>query len=284
MATIAVLGTGIMGFPLARNLLDVGHDVRAWNRTAEKARPLADRGATVTATPADAVAGAGIVLTMLVDGDAVQRVMREARVGVSENALWLQMSTVGARWADQLEDDARQFELGYVDAPVLGTIRPAEQGELVILASGPVEVREVCTPVFDVIGKRTLWVGEAGAGSRLKVVVNAWLLGLIGALAESVTLAEALGTDPRIFLDAIDGGPVGAPYAQIKGAAMIAQDYPTAFPVRHALKDSRLVLEAAQVEGVHLKLAEALAERFAEAVDAGYGDEDMAAVRRVAGT
>lgn len=280
MTTIAVLGTGIMGLPMARSLLAAGHEIRAWNRSADKARPLADEGAILTATPAEAVGGAAVVLTMLADGDAVEQVMRAAGPATANDALWLQMSTVGVAWADRLEDDARLFEVGYVDAPVLGSATAAEQGELVILASGPEEVQALCAPVFDAVGKRTLWIGEAGAGSRLKVVAGGWVSALAGVLAESITLAEALDVDPRLFLDAIDGTPVGAPYAQLKGPAMIAHEYPAAFPLRHASKDTRLLVEAARHEGLRLAIAEAVAKRFADADHAGHGDSDISAVRR----
>jgi 3-hydroxyisobutyrate dehydrogenase len=278
-ATVAVLGTGIMGAAMARNLLWVGMEVRAWNRTREKAEPLAEDGAKVTDTPAEAAEGADFLITMLSDAGAVEEAVGgNVLPALAEDGVWLQMSTVGTGWSDRLEKLAAERGVAYVDAPVLGTKQPAEQGALIVLASGPEEVRERSQPVFDAVGSKTLWLGPAGAGSRLKLVVNNWIVGLIGVLAETTALAEATGVDPARFLEVIEGGPLGLPYAQIKGKMMIEEEFPTSFSLRLARKDAALVLEAAEKEGLRLAVAEAVSARFDEALDAGHGEEDMAAV------
>ncbi len=202
--SVAVLGTGIMGLPMARNLAKAGLEVRAWNRTREKAEPLADDGVTVAGS------AAGVVVTMLADGDAVKQVAEEA-LGEAGDALWLQTSTVGLAATRELAELAERSGTAFVDSPVLGTKAPAEQGELVVLASGPEDVRDAAAPVFDAIGKKTLWLGEAGAGTRMKLVLNMWLLSLTAALGESIALAEALGADPATFLEILDGAPMGTP-------------------------------------------------------------------------
>jgi 3-hydroxyisobutyrate dehydrogenase len=279
MTTVAVLGTGYMGAPMARNLARAGHDVRVWNRTRSKAEPLAEDGATVADDPAAAARDAEVVLTMLSDGPTVREVIHEAADGFGDDVVWLQMSTVGARWGADLAATADEVGVTYVDAPVLGTRAPAEQGELVVLAASARDVADRVQPLFDVVGSTTIWLDEPGEASRLKIVVNAWITALTAALAESVALAEHLDVDPRRFLEAIDGGAVGAPYAQIKGPMMIDGEYPTSFPARLARKDSDLVVEAA-AGGPTLRVAAAVAEAFAAAERAGYGEEDMAAVRR----
>jgi len=282
-ATVAVLGTGIMGAAMARNLLWVGMEVRAWNRTREKAEPLAEDGAKVTDTPAEAAEGADFLITMLSDAGAVEEAVGgDVLPALAEDGVWLQMSTVGTEWSDRLEKLAAERSVAYVDAPVLGTKQPAEQGALIVLASGPEEVRERSQPVFDAVGSKTLWLGPAGAGSRLKLVVNNWIVGLIGVLAETTALAEATGVDPSRFLEVIEVGPLGLPYAQIKGKMMIEEEFPTSFSLRLARKDAALVLEAAEKEGLRLAVAEAVAARFDEALDAGHGEEDMAAVYHAA--
>ena len=282
-ATVAVLGTGIMGAAMARNLLWVGMEVRAWNRTREKAEPLAEDGAKVTDTPAEAAEGADFLITMLSDAGAVEEAVGgNVLPALAEDGVWLQMSTVGTEWSDRLEKLAAERGVAYVDAPVLGTKQPAEQGALIVLASGPEEVRERSQPVFDAVGSKTLWLGPAGAGSRLKLVVNNWIVGLIGVLAETTALAEATGVDPARFLEVIEGGPLGLPYAQIKGKMMIEEEFPTSFSLRLARKDAALVLEAAEKEGLRLAVAEAVSARFDEALDAGHGEEDMAAVYHAA--
>jgi 3-hydroxyisobutyrate dehydrogenase len=279
--TIAVLGTGLMGAAMARNLLAAGTEVRAWNRTREKAEPLADDGAKVTDSPAEAAEGADFVLTMLANTDAVAEAaagQNGALPALSDYGVWLQMSTVGIEGSEQLAEVAGDHGVAYVDAPVLGTKEPAEQGQLIMLASGPEEVQERCQPVFDAVGSATFWLGLAGAGSRLKIVTNSWIVGLLGALAETIALARATGVDPARFLEVIEGGPLGVPYAQMKGQMMIEEEFPTSFSANLARKDVGLVLDAAGANGLRLPLAEATATRFDEAIDGGYGEEDMAAI------
>lgn len=284
---VAVLGLGIMGRAMARRLLDAGYPVRVWNRSPDKTRALVEAGAKGADDPAEAAVEADVVLTMLSDGDAVQTVMSEARGALKEmkgGAIWAQMSTVGDEWADRFGEMVKGMapKVRYVDAPVLGTKQPAEQGKLTIVASGPDDARAVMDPIFDVLGQRTLWVGEAGMGNRVKIVVNSWLVGLVGALAETLRVSRAVGVDPEVFLDAIHGGPIDAPFAQLKGKLMLSEDFEAAFPLKHALKDARLALDAASRGGVHAAVAEAVATLFQKAQDAGHGDEDLSAVYTVA--
>lgn len=282
---IAVLGTGIMGAAMARNLLAAGMEVRAWNRTRDKAEPLADDGATVTDSPAEAAEGAGFVLTMLADADAVADAVggeQGALSALPDDGIWLQMSTVGVEGQERLAEIASENGATYVDAPVLGTKEPAEQGQLIVLASGPEEVQERCQPVFDAVGSNTLWLGPAGSGSRLKLVTNNWIVGILGVLAETISLSEAVGVDPSRFLEVIEGGPLGLPYAQMKGQMMIEEEFPTSFSANLARKDASLVLDAAQGSGLRLSITEAAAAHFDEAINAGHGEEDMAAVYHAA--
>ena len=268
---VAVLGTGIMGAPMARNIAAAGHDVRAWNRSRERAEPLAADGVAVCDTPAEAVADAGIVVTMLSDGAAVEAVVDG--LTFPQGAVWAQMSTIGIEATERLRAAA---QVPFVDAPVLGTRAPAEQGQLTVIASG--EGRDRCSPVFDAVGARTVDLGdEAGASTRMKLVLNAWLLALIEGLGESVALAEGLGVDPAAFLDIIDGGPLGPPYAKMKGTMMIEREYPTSFALALARKDAALVSAAAEAKGLDLPLPAAIGERMQAAMDAGHGDADMAA-------
>jgi 3-hydroxyisobutyrate dehydrogenase len=275
---VAVLGTGIMGGPMARNLAKAGLEVRAWNRTREKAAPLEEDGVTVADSAAEAVAGAEAFVTMLADGDAVREVASEA-LGQSGDALWLQTSTVGLAATDELAELARPSGTAFVDCPVLGTKQPAEQGELTVLASGPDDVHDVAAPVFDAIGKQTVWLGGAGAGTRMKLVVNAWIQSLTAAVGQSVALAEALDLDPAVFLEILDGAPVGSPYAQLKGSQIIdGRLEDVSFSTVLARKDTRLVIDALEQTGLDPGLARAVWDRFNAAVELGRGEEDMAAV------
>jgi 3-hydroxyisobutyrate dehydrogenase len=279
---VAVLGTGIMGAPMARNLAGAGPDVRAWNRTAEKAQPLAEHGVTVAEDAADAVRGADVALTMLADAEATLAVGEQALGALDGEAIWLQAGTIGIEGTGRCAEAARRAGASFVDGPVLGTRQPAEDGALIVLAAGPDAALDRCAPVFDAIGQRTLRVGsEPGAASRLKLVLNAWVLAVTQGTAEMIALAEGLGLDPQQALDALDGGPLDLPYLRVKGGMMMAGEFPPSFPLSLAAKDAALVAGAAQRAGVDLPLARAVAERYAQAREAGLGDEDMAATYRL---
>ena len=278
MAGVAVLGTGIMGAPMARNLAKAGHEVRAWNRSRERAEPLAGDGVTVAESAAEAVQGADAFVTMVADGDAVRAIAAEVLAGAGE-ALWLQTSTVGLADTRELAEHAERAGVTFVDCPVLGTRQPAEQGELTVLASGPDAAREHAEPVFDAIGKATVWLGEAGAGTRMKLVVNAWIQSLTAAVGQSIALAEGLGVDPATFLDILDDAPVGSPYARLKGDLILADALDdVSFSTVLARKDTRLVIEALEQAGLDARLARGVCEEFDAAVELGHGEEDMAAV------
>ena len=280
--TVGVLGTGIMGAAMARSLLREGIDVRAWNRTRAKAEPLAADGAQVCDEPAEAVAGANAVLTMLRDGETVEQVMTGALAAVEEGAVWAQTSTVGLDSADRLAELAAQRDVPFYDAPVLGTKQPAEDGKLLVMASGPTAGRDRVQPVFDAIGSRTTWVGEGTEASRLKLVMNSWVLALTTAIGEAMAMAEGLGLDPKLFLEAISGGPLDVAYAHAKGGAILAGEFPASFKTETAVKDTELVVEAARAAGLTPLLAEAVRDQMRRTVELGHGDEDMAAVYHAA--
>jgi len=268
-----------MGLPMTRNLARIGFIVRAWNRSPEKIEPLADEGAGLCATPAETARGATVILTMLSDADAVLEVMEGddgALATASAGAVWLQMSTIGIEGTQRCAELAERHGLLFVDAPVLGTKQPAERGELVVLASGPDDLHERMAPIFDVVGKRTMWVGEAGTGTRLKMAVNTWILSVVEGAAETLALAEGLGLDPSLVLDAVAGGPLDLPYLQTKGRGMIARSFEPAFRLGLAAKDAALVEEAAAEHGLDLPLVRAIRERLEEGV-AEHGDKDMSA-------
>jgi 3-hydroxyisobutyrate dehydrogenase len=279
IGSVAVLGTGIMGAPIARNLAKAGLEVTAWNRSRDKAEPLADDGVTVADDPSDAARDADAVLTMLSDGDAVEDVMAGGPLeSMRDDALWLQASTIGVAACERMLELAGERGVAMVDCPVLGTKQPAEEGKLIVLAAGPEESREDCGPVFEAIGQKTVWFDRPCGGTRMKIVVNSWLLAITTGLAEAIAVAQALDVDPKVFLEILDGAPMGSPYAQMKGKSMIERDYPPAFPLSLAAKDAALVVEAAAAGGLDPALARTVLDRFQRAAEAGHGDEDMAAV------
>lgn len=278
---IAFLGTGIMGLPMARNIATAGGpEVTAWNRTSEKAEPLREHGVTIAASATEAVRGADVVVTMLSDGPATIEVAQAMLGDVADDAVWWQCGTVGLAAIEELAGLAAERGVTFVDGPVSGTRQPAEDGKLIILAAGPAAARERLAPLFAATGAKTVELGDdPGAASRLKLVLNHWIGLLTAGVADTLVLARALGVEPQLFLDTVKGGPLDAPYVQLKGGAMVAGEFePPSFPLKHAAKDLRLAIEAAGAEGVELAVAPAALTRFDAAESAGHGDADMAAV------
>ncbi|MGR6916418.1 NAD(P)-dependent oxidoreductase [[Actinomadura] parvosata] len=277
MTSVALLGTGLMGLPMGRNLARAGLRVSAWNRTRDKALPLEADGAVVAHSPAEAVEGADVILTMLSDGDAVHEAVTAAAPALRAGQVWAQMSTVGLAATDRLAALADRHGLTYVDAPVQGTRQPAEQGKLVILASGPDTAQEALEPVFGALGQRTLWLGPAGAGTRLKMATVSYGISLTAVVAESLSLAQGLGLDPDLVRQVVTGGPMDSAYFQAKAQAILEGDFTPSFTVRNAEKDTRLIHEAGEAVGVRLDVVAAAGERFRRAEAQGHGEEDMAA-------
>jgi 3-hydroxyisobutyrate dehydrogenase len=274
---VAVLGTGIMGGPIARNLAGAGFEVSAWNRSREKAEPLAEHDVRVADSAAEAVGGADAVLTMLSDGQAVEEVMTGGALEAMDGeALWLQASTIGVAACERMLELAAERGVAIVDCPVIGTKQPAEQGKLTVLASGPDEAHDRCEPIFDAISQKAVWLGEAGTGTRMKLVINSWLLSLVEGLAETVAFAEGIDIDPAQFLETIAGGPIDNAYAQMKGKMMIERSFEPAFKLELAAKDARLVLEAAQRHDLDLPMLDAIRSQLEEAAEE-HGEKDMAA-------
>lgn len=262
---------------MARSMRRAGLDVAAWNRTAATAAPLADDGVRVCDTAEETVRDQDVVVTMLYDADAVLDVMTPLVDRV--DGVWLQMSTVGVDGTERVAALAAGHGVTMLDAPVVGTRGPAEQGSLVVLVSGDRSAEPRVRPVLDAVGSRTLWVGdEPGPASALKLAVNSWVGTINAAVGQAVALTRGLGLDPALFLDVIEGGPVGAPYARLKGDQMIAHDYPVAFGLDNVRKDLGLMREAAGRAGVDASLLAAVAGLYDVASAQGHGDDDMAAV------
>jgi 3-hydroxyisobutyrate dehydrogenase len=279
MTDVAVLGTGTMGAPMAANLLAAGHTVRVWNRSPGRTDALTAAGATVAASPGEAVAGVDVVLTMLFDLAATRAVMTAAVGAVRPDAVWLQTGTVGPVGTAELAGFAAEHELGFLDAPVLGTRKPAEDGTLVVLASGDPALRTRVQPVLDAVAARVVWVGDrAGAASALKLAANTWVLTLTAATAQSLVLTSAQGVDPALFLEAIRGTATDSVYAQTKGPAMLAEAFSPAFGLDGGLKDLGLIVAAAEAQGLPSHLLGAVRDCYATASAAGHGEDDIAAV------
>jgi 3-hydroxyisobutyrate dehydrogenase len=264
---VAVLGTGIMGAPMARNIAAAGHDVVVWNRTPEKAE---ETGLPVAAAPPEAVAGADVLVTMLRDLDAIDNALD----GVSLDGLpWLQCSTVGPRVTELARPGGR-----LVDAPVLGSRKAAAEGALTVYLAGAPEDRDAVRPVAEAVAAQVVDVGDrVGDATRLKLVLNAWVVLLVESTAELLALAEAAGLEPSVVLETLRGQPMDSEYFQLKGKLIAERSFEPQFKLETALKDIGLIRELARDSGVDLALLEATAARFARAVELGHGEEDLAA-------
>jgi 3-hydroxyisobutyrate dehydrogenase len=279
---LAVLGLGTMGQGMAGSALRNGIPTVVWNLELDRARQMADRGAEVASSAAEAVKGVDMVITMVTDTDAVASIARDHGMleALPSGAVWAQMSTIGVDGTATVSAivEKERPDVLLLDAPVSGSKVPAEQGKLVIFASGSEQARPVAQPVFDAIGQRTVWLGPIGAGSRMKLVNNTLLAFSAEGVANSLALARRLGLDVRRVLDAFEGGPLISPWSAGKMSRIAGNDYSPEFPLALALKDVHLALEEADPE--RFAVLASLAREWEQLVDQGLGSEDVTVVTR----
>ncbi len=280
---VAVLGIGAMGHGMAASAVRAGIPTIVWNRTMEATRDLAEHGAEVAETAADAARRAAIVVTMVTDADAALSIARDQGMlaALAPGAIWAQMSTIGVAGTDRvtaLAGDERP-DVMLLDAPVSGSKDPAEHGQLTIFASGPDEARPRVAPLFDALGQRTIWVGATGAGTRLKLVNNTWLAFAAEAVAASVALARRLGLETETVVDALGGGPLVSAWQAAKLNRIADGEFSAQFALSLALKDVHLALQAAG--GNRFAVLAALADEWQQAVDQGLGERDLTIMTRM---
>ncbi len=285
LRVVAVIGAGIMGSAMARRLLSAGLPVTVWDRSASACGSLVEAGAVAAGSAREAVRDAGVVITMLPTLDVVGSVIFDGGVvdDFARGCVWAQMGTIGVEGTIMTRDRlaARRPDVVFVDAPVSGSKGPAEQGRLLILASGPTAAAEIVAPAFEAIGRKTVWLGEAGKGSQVKLIVNAYMSILIEGVAEALELADRMGIGHQQLEDVIEGGPLDAPIADAKLHKMDESDFSAEFPLEWALKDVDLAIGAAH--GGDLPLLSALSRQWRLAVNAGHGREDVSAARLALG-
>jgi 3-hydroxyisobutyrate dehydrogenase len=279
---VAVLGIGAMGHAMATSMLRAGIPTIVWNRTPAATRDLAGLGADVAETAADAARRAAIVVTMVTDTDAVLSIARDQGMlaALAPGAIWAQMSTIGVAGIDRVAAmvAAERPDVTLLDAPVSGSREPAEQGQLTIFASGPEQARPRVAALFDALGQRTVWVGEVGAGSRLKLVNNTLVAFAAEGVATSVALAGRLGLQTETVIQALAGSPLVSPWQAAKLARIATGEFSAQFGLSLALKDVRLALQAADDD--RLVTLGCLAEEWQQAVDEGLGGQDLTVVTR----
>ena len=277
---VAFLGIGTMGHAMAARALGAGIPTIVWNRVPEPTRELANLGAEVAESAADAAGRAAIIVTMVTDADAVLAIAKDQGMldALAPSAIWAQMSTIGDGGMSRVKSlvDAERPDVVLIDAPVSGSKEPAEQGQLTIFASGPDSVRSRLSPLFDALGRRTIWVGPVGTGSKLKLVANTWLALAAEAVNVSVALAHQLGLETENVIDALGDGPLVSAWQAAKLERIARGDYSAQFALSLALKDVHLALEDAGSE--RFEALAALAEEWEEVVGLGYGESDLTVV------
>ncbi len=278
--TVAFLGIGTMGHAMATRALGAALPTIVWNRDPEATRDLASLGAEVAESCAEAARRAAIVVTMVTDADVVLAIAKDQGMlsSLAPGSIWVQMSTIGDGGMRRVKSlvEAERPDVVLIDAPVSGSKEPAEQGQLTIFASGPDSARSRLGPLFDALGRRTIWVGPVGTGSKLKLVANTWLALAAEAVNVSVALAHQLGLETEIVIDALGDGPLVSPWQAAKLARIARGDFSVQFALSLALKDVHLALEDAGRE--RFEALAALAGEWEEVVGLGFGDSDLTVV------
>ena len=279
---IGFLGTGIMGFPMARRLARAGHEVRVWNRSREKAERLAAFDATVVASPAEAVRDAEVVICMLSSGPVCDAVLLGPAAALDHmvpGSTLVVMSSIPVQTAQAHARAAAARQIGYLDAPVSGGERGAADGALAILVGGEPAVLDRVRPVLEVLGRPT-HIGPAGTGELAKLVNQLIVAGTITVVAEALLLAERGGADPATVREAILGGFAHSTVLEQHAARMIADDFRPGGPARHQLKDTATAMALARAVGLELPVSALVDRLFADLVEHGDGDLDHSAVIR----
>lgn len=288
MKNVGFIGLGAMGAAMARNVNKGGYTLGVYNRTRSRCQPFEAEGNSVYANPAEAVAANDAVIIMVTDPAALHAVLEDEtgilaglREKPTDGTLIINMSTVSP---DATLDAANRIRAAggrFVDAPVSGTVKPAEDGTLIVLAAGDDQDLDAAEPLLKTMGKAVVRCGASGQATRMKLVLNLILAGMMQSLAEGLSLAASQGLDGNAVLNALSGGPLGAGLYQMKGGMMLGKEFPKQFPVDLMFKDLNLVLETAGQSRLPLPMTAAIRETFNAARGLGYGDEDMAAVIKV---
>jgi len=284
MTKYGFLGVGIMGRAMAANLLKAGYDVTVWNRSEEKCKPLLELGAHQGSDPATVVAASDITFAMLADPVAAEVVVfgqRGVLESIEESKGYVDVSTVDPATAVNIGVAVTRAGGRFLEAPVSGSKKPAEDGTLVFLCGGDEDLYRDVKPLLDVMGKEAFYFGDAGRGARMKLVVNMIMGGMMNAFAEGLSLGEKSGLLPEEVLAVLDAGALANPMFRLKGPAMAEGRFPTAFPLKHMQKDMRLALQLGDEFRQALYVASAANANFLKAREAGWGNEDFSAVLKV---
>ncbi|KAD0221977.1 hypothetical protein R6Q59_026825 [Mikania micrantha] len=284
MQEVGFLGMGIMGKAMAMNLLRHGFKVHVWNRTLSKCIELKEHGAFVEETPAAVIKKCKVTIGMLSDPAAALSVVFD-KGGILEEVChgkgYIDMSTVDAETSIKIGEAVNDKGGVFLEAPVSGSKKPAEDGQLIILAAGEKALYDGVLPAFDVLGKKSFYLGEVGNGAKMKLVVNMIMGSMMNAFSEGLVLADKSGLSPTTLLEVLDLGAIANPMFRMKGPSMVSSDFNPAFPLKHQQKDMRLALALGDENAVSMPVAAAANESFKKARSIGLGDLDFSAVYEI---
>jgi 3-hydroxyisobutyrate dehydrogenase-like beta-hydroxyacid dehydrogenase len=281
---VGFIGLGIMGQPMAQNVVKGGYNVTVYNRSNEKTKPLSKAGATVASTPKALAEAADVIILMLAGPEAIDAVLEGPEglmAGMKTGQTLVNMSTVSPQYSKQLADKLTAKSAVAVDAPVSGSRKPAEEGALVILAGGPKDKVTKLEPLFMCMGKKVVYCGDAGQGSSMKMAVNL-LLGIMAAgICEAVNLGQKCGLDTATMLETMLAGPMGCALFEFKKPMLIDDSFSAQFPLKHMTKDIRFALQTADENGAMAPIGHTVFQLYRQSMGQGLADMDFAAVKKV---
>ncbi|KAJ8755761.1 hypothetical protein K2173_024305 [Erythroxylum novogranatense] len=278
---VGFLGIGIMGYPMAQNLIKAGCDVTVWNRTKSKCDPLISQGAKYKPSPEEVTAACDVTFSMLADPESAVDVAcgnQGAASGIGPGKGYVDVSTVDAGTSKLISGEIKSTGASFLEAPVSGSKRPAEDGQLIFLTAGDKSLYETVSPFLDIMGKSRFYLGDVGNGAAMKLVVNMVMGSMMATFSEGLLLSERVGLDPNVLVEVVSQGAISAPMYSLKGPTMIKSQYPTAFPLKHQQKDLRLALGLAESVSQPTPIAAAANELYKVAKSHGLGDDDFSAV------
>jgi len=284
MKSIGFLGLGIMGSAMAANLIKAGFNVTVWNRNAAKCAELVALGAHQGDSPKAVAASCDITFAMVSDPEAALALCQGANgvaAGIGSGRGYVDMSTVDDKTSKSISEQIIKAGGRFLEAPVSGTKKPAEDGTLIILAAGDPSLYNDAKAAFDVMGKMSPYLGEVGQGANMKLVVNMMMGGMLSIFSEGMSLGEKAGLDGQQILDILEAGAMANPMFKGKGAMLLHENYSTSFPLKHMQKDMRLAIALGDQLEQPLPTAAIANEAFKQAIKTGYAEEDIAAVYKV---
>jgi glyoxylate/succinic semialdehyde reductase len=278
---IGFIGLGIMGSRMAENLLKKGYDLTVYNRTREKAKSLIEKGASFAESPLAVGEKTDVVFTMLSNPDAVRKIALGKNGFLSSlknGSLWIDSSTVNPSFSKEMARKTEEIGTRFLDAPVAGTLGPAERGELVFFVGGNKKDFDEIKPVLEVMGKKINYAGKNGMGTSMKMVINLMLGNAMASFAEALTLGESLGISKEDLFNTLIGGPVTAPFLAGKKEKIQNKNFTTEFPLELMQKDLYLVAQTAFENKIALPVTNSSKEVYGLAVKNGLGEKDFSAI------